>query len=362
MKRPDSVHSLEHKAAQALKDLLVQVSVLELSEIKVDSRCLSASDIEADVLASVHGAGNTHELVCEVTGNGQPRFVRMAILKVRDQVARRGPGATPLVIAPYLTPEAQALCREHGVGYLDFEGNARLVFGGVFIERFVERKPAAERRSLKSIFRPKSAQVLRAMLNDPQRNWRVAELAEAAGVSLGHVSNVKAALIGREWARVTSDGMSLADPDTLLDAWSIAYEALQGRKQWYYTTKHGNALLELIRNALSMKNDSVRVALASFSAAQWLAPYARAGVQYFYANEDGVEFLERELKLCSASKGENILITVPKDSGVFQNSVEPVSGMICTSPLQTYLDLACSGERGREAAAHLRREILNWNK
>jgi len=236
------------------------------------------------------------------------------------------------------------------------------VFGGVFIERFVERKPAVERRSLKSVFRPKSAQVLRAMLCDPQRIWRVAELAEAAGVSLGHVSNVKAALINREWARVTSEGLSLADPDALLDAWSTAHEPPQGRRQWYYTTRHGHALMESIRNALSMRNDTVRAVLASFSAAQWLAPYARTGVQYFYADDGGLKLLKRELNLCSASKGENVLITIPKDSGVFQNPVEPVSGMICTSPVQTYLDLACSGERGREAADHLRREVLAWKK
>ena len=64
-------------------------------------------------------------------------------------------------------------------------GNARIAFGGVFIERTVADKPVAEQRELKSLFRPKSAQVLRAMLRDPGRAWRVTELSEISGSAWG---------------------------------------------------------------------------------------------------------------------------------------------------------------------------------
>jgi hypothetical protein len=109
------------------------------------------------------------------------------MLRLRNYVAHFGSEATPIFIAPYLSPEAQGLCRENQVGFLDLEGNARLVFDSVFIERLVSSKPSFERRELKSLFKPKSAQVLRVMLRDPARPWRVTELAELAGVSLGHV-------------------------------------------------------------------------------------------------------------------------------------------------------------------------------
>jgi hypothetical protein len=46
----------------------------------------------------------------------------------------------------------------------------------VFIEREVDAKPPAAQRSLKSIFKPKSAQVLLVLLRDPAREWRVADL------------------------------------------------------------------------------------------------------------------------------------------------------------------------------------------
>jgi hypothetical protein len=70
--------------------------------------------------------------------------------------------------------------------------------------------------------------------------------------------------------------------------------------------------------------------------------------------------LQVALKLAPASKGENVIVTVPKDSGLLSDTVEPAPGAVCTSPVQTYLDLSIAGERGAEAAEHLRRERLSW--
>jgi hypothetical protein len=44
------------------------------------------------------------------------------------ELARRQSNATPILIAPYPSAEAQALCREHEIGFLDLEGNSRLVW------------------------------------------------------------------------------------------------------------------------------------------------------------------------------------------------------------------------------------------
>ena len=55
-----------------------------------------------------------------------------------------------------------------------------------------------------------------------------------------------------------------------------------------------------------------------------------------------------------------MVVTVPKDTGVFLDTVEPPPDVTCTSAVQTYLDLWAAGERGREAAEHLRQEKLTW--
>jgi hypothetical protein len=301
-------------------------------------------------------------LVCEVKTSGQPRHVRTAILQLRNYAAHQSRPATPILIAPYLSPEAQALCRESNVGYLDFEGNARIVFGGVFIERRVASKPPVERRDLKSLFKPKSAAILRALLRDPGRAWRVVELAEQSMVSLGHVSNVRTALRDREWARVTQDGFSLTDPDGLLDAWRKAYEPRDSKRLRFYTTLHGSAFDKAAARALGVNPKAGQAVLSSFSAAHWLAPYGRISTHFFQADTAGLQRLQSALDLSSPEKGENVVVTLPKDLGIFRDTDEPAPSMYCTSPVQTYLDLSGAGERGREAAEHLRREKLKWPK
>lgn len=347
---------LEDQAVEALSSLLSEVPAVEIRDVVREP---AGPDRGADIVLTMDVSGRRHSIICEVKSSGQPRHIRMGLLQLRNFLAHYHEDALPVVAAPYLSEEARALCRDEKVGYFDLQGNARLVFDGVFIERLVPTRPAAARRELRSLFKPKSARVLRVLLRDPNRAWRVVELAEAAHVSVGHVSNVRSALIDREWAKLSEGGLVLAKPDDLLDAWRDAYEPLVAQRGGFYTTLHGRSFDEAARRVISSKPAKEKIALASFSAAQWLAPYARTGTHYFYADEDAVDRLVRELALGPVQKGENVVVMVPQDDGLFLDTIEPVPGAICTSPVQTYLDLALAGERGREAADHLRRETLS---
>ena len=349
----------EPRAGEALRKVLEKVPILQVEGIDAE---VMSGDWEPDLIARLLVDGRPHLLICEYKSNGQPRYARSALLELRNYVAHRVPAATPVFIAPYISPAVRQMCEEKGVGYLDLEGNARIAFGGVFIERAVADRPAAEQRELKSLFRPKSAQVLRAMLREPRRAWRVTELSEISGVSLGHVSNVRTGLIEREWARASDDGLVLTEPDALLDAWRESYAAPAGERLRFYTPLHGSALEDAARSALRADNSPGRATFASFSAAQWLSPYARTGSHYFFADDEGLRKLKSALKLTPSSKGENVVVTVPKDLGLLVDTVEPAPGAICTSPVQTYLDLSIAGERGAEAANHLRQERLSWPK
>ena len=357
LKHVKSVKATESQAAEALRGLLERVPAITV--LSVDQQGSAAGE-GVDVLVHLETAGQPRMLACEVKSSGQPRYVRAALLQLRNYVARKAQGAIPVFVAPYLSPNAQLLCREEGVGFLDLEGNVHLSFDGIFIDRQVANKPYSERRELKSLFRPKSAQVLRILLRDPTRAWRVVELAEAAAVSVGHASNVRNGLLDREWAEVSEDGLLLSKPDALLDAWASAYEPPAGKRLNFYTTLHGGALEDAARQALHAGDDGGQAVFASYSAAQWLAPYARTGTHYFYADLKGLERLRDVLDLSSPSKGENVIVTLLKDAGLFRDTVEPAPGAVCTSPVQTYLDLVIAGERGAEAADHLRKEKLLW--
>lgn len=353
------MNELIESAAEAIKVLLAEVPPIHLGKFEYEPL---RGENRPDLLVHLDVRNHPRILVCEVKPNGQPRNVRLAIQQLHNYVLNFKEEALPVLIAPYLSPKSQKLCRENGTGYLDLHGNARIVFDGVFIERIVSGKPRTERRDLKSLFKPKSAQVLRVLLRQPDCPWRVAQLAEEASVSIGHVSNVRSGLLAREWAQVSEEGLFLSDPNALLDAWSAEYEPPTGKRIGYYTTLHGSTFEEAVRQILHAGPGGGQAILASFSAAQWLAPYGRTGSQYFYADQKGLEKLEDCLKLSVASKGENVVVTLLKDKGLFNDTLRPARGIVCTSAVQTYLDLTAAGERGQEAAEHLRREHLSWRK
>lgn len=349
------------RATELIKDVLKRVPFVTIEHINREVRLPAPSSHYADLdLGLQTESGRSYRVICEVKAHGQPRQVRAGAAQLRHYISLLPGNAYGVFIAPYLSPPSQQICNELGIGFLDFEGNCRLVFDGIFIERLSEKKSAPERREFRSIFAPKSAQVLRVLLKDPHRSWRVADLAHEAGVSIGHVSNVRNALLDREWVDVKNRGISLTRPDALLDAWRDTYQALKGRRTSYYTTLHGEVFQRSLKAALNQANRVGSAILSSFSAAQWLAPFARTGMQYFYADKAGSEALQDLLRFSPASKGENVVVTVLDADGVFRDAIEPVPELRCTSAVQTYLDLWISGERGREAAEFLRKEKLRW--
>jgi Transcriptional regulator, AbiEi antitoxin, Type IV TA system len=359
LKQATSVKEIERLGAEAIKALFQEIPVVDLHSLEIES---PAQDQRVDLVASVDIAGEHYVLVCEAKQSGQPRYIRDAIYQLRDYLREFPKHATPVVIAPYLSPESRELCFQNGVSFLDLEGNARLVFGTVFIDRVRSNKPAPELRELRSLFKPKSAQVLRVLFRDPKKSWKVADLAKAASVSLGHASNVRTALLDREWGAVDAEGLHLRAPDELLGAWKSAYLPPVAERLPFYTTLHGSLLESRVKEFFNSAPDDIRAALASFSAAQWIAPYGRIGTLFLWSEKRAIENIKERLQLSSSLKGENVVVSVPQDNGVFFDAYAPEHGIRCTSALQTYLDLSKNGERGEEAAEHLRRMRLTWQK
>ena len=267
-----------------------------------------------------------------------------------------------MLVSPYLSPESRAICADHDVAYLDLVGNGRLAFDSVYIERAVAEKPTSETRALRSIFTPKAAAILRVLLRDPDRAWRVADLAAEASASYGHVSNVRKALIEREWLEVREDGAVLMHPEALLQTWRDSYRRPTGQSIAGYTHIHGRQLDERLRGKLNPYPERPRAIYSLHSAAQWLAPFGRDGTKTFYADEPGALALKEELKLTPAAGGANVILHVPADDSLFEDASEPGPDVFCTSPIVTYLDLWSGNDREREAADHLAGEFFPWLK
>jgi hypothetical protein len=320
--------------------------------------CGPGSDLDFLLHFSINGKPQV--LACEVKASGQPRYARNAIFQLRNYVAHEAEQASPVFIAPYLSKEVRQLCRTHQINYCDLQGNCRLALPGLFIERSVAEKPPSERRELKSLFRPKAARVLRFLLREPHRLVKLTEISREARVSIGQAHNVKEALIARDWGASNSDGFRLTEPDALLDTWREVYEPPEGSTLEFYTLLHGKVLETALRDAVAKANSDGHAVLASFTAAEWLAPFVRHPTSHLYADTAALLHLKNALELSPARVGANVRITVPTDEGVLLDTIEPVPGLLVTSPAQTYLDLSAAGERGREAADHLRLYCLQW--
>lgn len=360
LKSFESEIELLDEARNTLEELLGRIPAIKIDSIEQE---YVTKDQCIDLRVRLHAFGRTQELVIEVKSNGQPRFARMAALLLRHYLTRPDKtDAIPVFIAPYISEESRRVCDEFEIGYVDLVGNARLQLDGVYIDRSVAEKPQLERRLLRSIFSPKASRILSVMLRDPWHEWRVADLAEAADVSLGHVSNVRKALIDQEWAEELFGGIALTNPNSLLDAWQESYSRQPGQRTSFYTHLHGEAFERALHGTLNAEPYNGRAMLSSFSAANWLAPYGRSSTHYFYADELGGKNLRETLQLSSPQIGENVVILIVKDGGIFLESKEPVPGIVCTSEVQTYLDLSIAGERGREAADFLREKLLQWHR
>lgn len=303
-----------------------------------------------------------HRLLIECKSSGQPRYIRLAISQLGPHIFRSYGLTRGLVVAPFISPASRTILAEHNFGWLDLAGNVRIVFPRFHLEiSKTDRDPFATKREQRSLFFPKSARLLKILLRNPQHLWKVADLVSETGVSAGQVSNVRKALIDREWAQAeTAAGFRVTNPAALLDAWrddGIQAPHVQRRG---YTIKHGHTLDVAIEEAFAEAvNKNARLLLASHSVARRIAPFARVAGEFFYADSKGLELLERHLQITPTDKGENVTIFKADDDGLWLETMELGSRMRATGPIQTYLDLLSSGERGREAAEHWRAEKIN---
>lgn len=335
----------------ALRTILSEVPFLRLRESLLSP--LKASG--PDLVLKLDAARTPWTLVCEFKQTTQLRHVRSAIYQLHHFLnSTSGKHKYPILVGPYISPEAADLLRSESMGFADLAGNCFLSFDKVHIERSGARNPFAFVRQQRSVFAPKSTRVLITLLQHPHRAWQTKELAAAADVSPGHVSNIKKALIDREWAVVDAACLRISRPDAVLDAWCAAYEKRTTKRSTYYTPLHGQTLEKAVKAALELADAGTHAILSSFSAARWIAPFARVSTTHFYADAKGESFLHEKLELESVPRGDNVVIEVPTDEGMFSSRIEVAPGMWATNPIQTYLDLSASGERGAEAAEHLR--------
>lgn len=302
-------------------------------------------------------------LIVEWKSKGSPKNVREAAFQLTEWLKRGGfgPKTYAVVASPHFSPESARIIRDAGIGYVDLDGNCFLNFDNVFIERERPHTASKSSENLRSIYGRKSSRILRVLLMSPLRNWKVDELAETAGVSLGLVSYVKRILIDEDWISTTPQrGFALEKPEPLLHAWSREYTYHDNAELDYYSMDTMAVTEKRISDCC--REHSIRFALTLFSGASRLAPFTRYQQVFAYI-DTGIEAIIRDLQLKAVESGPNVVLLRPYDDGVFYGQRE-FDTIPVVSPIQLYLDLAGHKGRGSEAAEHLLDHVIQplWSQ
>ena len=345
------VQEMRRSAAQRLREIFPKAKAWEeVSESRIGSQT-------ADLVVKFRMGEQEHTLVLEVTGLGQPKQIREAVTRL-NEIRRELPGAYPVAVSGYISPDSAAILRRNGLGYLDLSGNCYLAFENILIEKEGKPNIRPSTRPLKSLFAPRATRVVRVLLVDSQHAWRLEELAKAAEVSLGHAHNVVKRLEELAWLeRGEQQRIRLTKPGELLEAWSAAYTYRQSGVATYFSPERitRKLMAEIARWAQA---EGRRYAFTLHSGAALVAPDIRFPAIHCYLSE-GADALARALGLRAGEGEGNVHILTPYDQGVFYAPLSKGGLSVVCLP-QLYVDLFRYERRGREQAEYLRRKALGY--
>ena len=347
----ENTQGIRRSAAQRLRELFPKaVSWEESAGPKVRGQ-------QADLLVKFKLAGQDHTLLLEITSVGQPRQIRAAITRLGELRAEMD-GVYPVAVAQYISSQGAALLKRNGLGYLDLSGNCFLNFDNVLIEKEGKPNLRPSTRPLKALFAPRATRVVRALLVEPSHLWRLDELARASQVSLGHAHNVLKRLGDLAWVeRGEQQRIVLSKPADLLDAWVDAYTyRLNGIETYFSPERITRKLVgELARAG---QDAGRRLAFTLHAGAALVAPNVRFPAIHCYVEGDP-EPIARTVGLRPGEDEGNVYLMTPYDPGVFHAPIIK-SGIPVVSLPQLYVDLYHYERRGREQAAHIRREAMGF--
>lgn len=299
-------------------------------------------------------------LLGEVKRLVQPRMAREISRQLKES-SKNIKGSYPVIISSFLSKRVREICHEMEMGFLDLAGNCYLRFNNIYIEKIVDKNPFAEPRPLKTIFNPVSSRVLRAVLEEPKRKWKIAELAKTTRVSLGQTYNVCQKLLVQEYLRKSKDrSLSLSDPGKLLEEWRENYSFRENEGITYYSFEK---TLSALMNRIAKLGEDERLSYAFtlHSGASLIAPFVRgiSTAQFYISTKTDLPKWRKALDLRPVESGGNVYIMIPYDIGVFYKT-QIAQGIKIVGDIQLYLDLYKSPARGREQAEFLRRQKIKF--
>lgn len=290
-----------------------------------------------DLLATLAAPdGSSIKLVIEYKDRVEPRSVPLLFSR-----AQGTPPGIRVLAAPFLTPGARERLTEAGLGYVDLNGNVRLVAErpGLFIcTAGLDKNPLPERRGAASLKGAKAGRLVRALC-DFVPPLGVRDLANRARVDPGYVSRLlrladAEALI----TRAPRGPVLTVDWRRLLRRWVEDYAPFERRRVRAFLAPRGLAAAEE-----RLGQSSLRYAITAAAAAAKLAPVAISRLLTCYV--DDPDAASEILGLRRAEVGANVLLVSPFDSVVYERGQERQELKLAAAS-QVCADLLASPGRG----------------
>jgi len=343
---------IRRQVAQRLRELFPRARGWEET---ADARIGSQT---VDLLTRFKLGEHEQTMVIDVVSLGQPRQIRAAVTKMSD-VRKVMPAAYPVASSVYIGSQSAKILKDNGLGFVDLSGNCYLAFEHVLIEKDGKRNVRPSTRPLRSLFAPRATRVVRALLAEPGRAWRLEELAKAAAVSLGHSHNVVKRLEDLRWVeRDEAQRIHLGKPADLLEAWCESYSYRTNEMASYFVSERVSRRL-MADLAKAATADNRRYAFTLSAGLSLVAPQTRLGGVHCYLEGDPAP-IAAALGLHPAGEADGSLhLLAPYDPGVFHGSLDKAGLKVVCLP-QLYADLARYERRGAEQAEHLRREAMGY--
>lgn len=278
------------------------------------------------------------------------------------------PGAIPvLLVSQTTTEEARKILEDNGVAVIDGLGNMRAELPGLFLRVDGKREPrtvrdAPDQPPVK--LTGKAGLAAQALLREPQRLWRVHDLADESEISVGLAHRVLARLEREGLVEVEGTGPQrtrrVINATSLLDLWAEEMRD-RGVKQLRafrlardprgHTTTLSRALTEAkIEHAVTGAAGAAR--LAPFVTA---IPVADIWISETVGLEDAATLARADV----VDEGHNILLR--QAAGDLPLAFrQKVDGVWTVNPFRLFYDLRQDPRRGREQADRLREEVIGF--
>ena len=362
--------SIERRFADKLENIIDAVPWLR-GGVNVSYPPVGADlDYDFKLKLSLPGSSNGKQSIkLLVECKNQPRPSQFVHVARYNRFADDGGRHTTahVLAAPYISPRIAEICKEHGWGWFDLAGNCCLSFPNLLhIEKTGLKTEISIPRPKANLSTDASARVLRALLSSgfAEKAWTQTALKKACepSVSIGLVNKVSHYLLDQAWLELDPDGkLVVKDALHLLKAWAEKYKFERHTRVNYFTLLKPEELrqeLALLSN-IEVNDPSKKVAYAAFSAADYHAPAVKQHKTWLYVNKQALnDFIELSCAK-QVDKGENIVLLIPSDDGVFYDrQFRQGLDVSTTSPVQTWLDLQQVGSRGEEAAEAIMHQCI----